>query len=185
MRWSFLAFATKTWWPHSSSRRLTHGEWVPTSMAMRSGCSESNRRRMASGVVRSLPSSMTSPLSVSIRHRWPYLSPRSRPAVIFAAPLLPLFSWADPPSIEPFRARTYLQTLAQGTARGIGLLIPSKVEHWALRRKRLRLGRRTLAVSARSPQDPAPEHEASFLLPSFWLSEPRPLPVRVPHPCRS
>src|SRR5215210_7895924 len=43
--------------PHSSSSRLTQGEWVPTSMAMRrSGCSESNRRLMASGVVRSLPS---------------------------------------------------------------------------------------------------------------------------------
>src|SRR5215211_6501064 len=27
--------------------------------------------------------------------------------------------------------------------------------------------------------------QASLLLPNFWLSEPRPLPVRVPRPCRS
>jgi hypothetical protein len=37
-------------------------------------------------------------------------------------------SWADPPFIEPYGARINLQTLAQGTARGIGLLIPSKVD---------------------------------------------------------
>src|SRR5215207_5799997 len=49
--------------------------------------------------------------------------------------------------------------------------------------KKKRKGR-ALAVSARSPQDPAPEHEANFLLPNFWLSEPRPLPVRLPHPYR-
>src|SRR5215203_3766051 len=28
-------------------------------------------------------------------------------------------------------------------------------------------------------------HAASFLLPNFWLSDPRPLLVRVPHPRRS
>src|SRR5215216_1219611 len=36
---------------------------------------------------------------------------------------------------------------------------------------------------------PLPSHpirgQASLLLPNFWLSEPRPLPVRVPRPCRS
>src|SRR4051794_22743551 len=37
MRWSFLAFATRISYPHSSRRRLTHGEWVPTSMATVSG----------------------------------------------------------------------------------------------------------------------------------------------------
>jgi hypothetical protein len=40
-------------------------------------------------------------------------------------------------------------------------------------------------VSTRSPQDPASEHEANSLLPNFWLSEPRPLPARLPRPCSS
>jgi hypothetical protein len=39
------------------------------SMAIRSGSSEAKRRLKASGLVGSLPSSMTSPLSVSMRHR--------------------------------------------------------------------------------------------------------------------
>ena len=47
-----------------SSTLLTHGEWVPASMAMRRGSSEAKRRLKASGVVRSLPSSITSPLSL-------------------------------------------------------------------------------------------------------------------------
>jgi hypothetical protein len=43
--------------------RLTQGEWVPVSMAMRiGGRSEAKRLLRASGVVRSLPSSITSPL---------------------------------------------------------------------------------------------------------------------------
>jgi hypothetical protein len=69
MNLSFLALASRTSWPHSSSTLLAHGEWVPVSMAMRSGrCSEEKRRLNASGVVRSLPSSITSALSVSMRH---------------------------------------------------------------------------------------------------------------------
>src|SRR5215213_8163451 len=63
------ALATKTSWPHSSKSRLTQGEWVPVSIAMRSEGSETKRRLRASGVVRSLPSSTTSPLCVSMRHR--------------------------------------------------------------------------------------------------------------------
>jgi hypothetical protein len=70
MSLSLRALATKTSWPHSSSTRLTQGEWVPASMAMRSSCSEAKRRKKASGVVRSLPSSITSPLTVSMRQRW-------------------------------------------------------------------------------------------------------------------
>ena len=51
--------ATKTSWPHSSKSRLTQGEWVPVSMAMRiGGSSEAKRRLRASGVVASLPSSI-------------------------------------------------------------------------------------------------------------------------------
>ena len=69
MSLSLRALATKTSWPHSSSTLLAHGEWVPASMAMRMGCSEAKRRLKASGVVRSLPSSMTSPLCWSMRHR--------------------------------------------------------------------------------------------------------------------
>ena len=44
--------ATSTSWPHSSKSRLTQGEWVPASIAMRIGPSEEKRRRKASGVVR-------------------------------------------------------------------------------------------------------------------------------------
>ena len=61
--------ATKTSWPHSSSSLLTHGECVPASMATRIGRSEAKRRLMASGLVRSLPSSIASALCVSMRHR--------------------------------------------------------------------------------------------------------------------
>src|ERR671913_506775 len=69
MSLSLRALATKTSWAHPSSRRLTHGEWVPASIAMRKGCSDAKRRLKASGVVRSLPSSITSPLCESMRHR--------------------------------------------------------------------------------------------------------------------
>ncbi len=51
------------------AKRLIHGEWVPASMAMRIGRSESKRRPKASGVVRSLPSSITSSLLASRRHK--------------------------------------------------------------------------------------------------------------------
>src|SRR5215217_5218320 len=56
MSLSLRGFATRTSWPHSSSTRLTHGEWVPASMAMRMGRSEAKRRLKVSGLVRSLPS---------------------------------------------------------------------------------------------------------------------------------
>src|ERR687897_567224 len=69
MSLSLRALATRTSWPHSSSTLLAQGEWVPASMATRSEGSEAKRRLRASGVVLSLPSSITSPLSVSIRHR--------------------------------------------------------------------------------------------------------------------
>src|SRR5215204_4993609 len=48
MSLSFLALATKTSWPHSSSTLLAQGEWVPASIAMRMGCSETKRRLRAS-----------------------------------------------------------------------------------------------------------------------------------------
>src|SRR5215208_6575470 len=70
-------------------------------MATHSGRSEQKRCLRASGVVRSLPSSITSPLSVSSRHRWLYLSPRSIPSVIDGFLLLPSsmgrssFLWAS------------------------------------------------------------------------------------------
>src|SRR5215208_3737148 len=50
MSLSLRALATKTSWPHSSKKRLTQGEWVPASMAIRiGGCSEAKRRLKASG----------------------------------------------------------------------------------------------------------------------------------------
>src|SRR5215211_5502272 len=120
MSLNFLALATRTSWPHSSSKRLTQGEWVPTSMAILREYSESKRRLRAPGVVRSLPSSMTSPLSVSMRQRRLYLSPRSSPAVIFGWSLLPSISRADPPShIGPLEPVEHLQThrvLRRGSA---------------------------------------------------------------------
>jgi len=36
------ALATSTSWPHSSKSRLTQGEWVPVSTAMRKGRSEAS-----------------------------------------------------------------------------------------------------------------------------------------------
>src|SRR5215212_12192057 len=115
MSLSLRALATRTSWPHSSSTLLTHGEWVPASMAIRRGSSEEKRRLKASGVVRSLPSSMTSPLSESMRHRRLYLSPRSNPAVIFGRPLLPSMVGR---SSFPYWAFRALRTFAdrKGTA---------------------------------------------------------------------
>ena len=116
MSLSLRALATRTSWPHSSSTLLAHGEWVPASMAMRiGGCSEAKRRLRVSGVVRSLPSSMTSPLCWSIRHRYEYLSPRSNPAVVFGSSLLPSMVGRSSFHIGRFRAR---RTLAdpKGTA---------------------------------------------------------------------
>src|SRR5215216_4212919 len=107
MSLNFLALATRTLWPHSSSKRLTQGEWVPTSMAILREYSESKRCLRLSGVVRSLPSSMTSPLSVSIRHRWLYLSPRSSPAVISGRSLLPSVMGRFLLPLSLYGARTY------------------------------------------------------------------------------
>src|SRR5215218_5345366 len=121
MSLNFLALATRTSWPHSSSKRLTQGEWVPTSIAILRAYSESKRRLRASGVVRSLPSSMTSPLAVSMRQRQLYLSPRSNPAVIFGWSLLPSISRADPPfQIGPLASERARIAFAdpEGTAYG-------------------------------------------------------------------
>src|SRR5215212_12271742 len=119
MSLSLRALATRTSWPHSSSTLLTHGEWVPASMAIRRGSSEEKRRLKASGVVRSLPSSMTSPLSESMRHRRLYLSPRSNPAVIFGRPLLPSMVGRSTFHIGPLEPGEQLQTqrvLRRGSA---------------------------------------------------------------------
>jgi hypothetical protein len=51
MSLSFLALATKTSWPHSSSTLLAQGEWVPASTAIGIGCSEAKRRQKASGLL--------------------------------------------------------------------------------------------------------------------------------------
>jgi hypothetical protein len=48
MSLSLRALATNTSWPHSSKSRLTQGEWVPVSMAMRTEGSEAKRRLRAS-----------------------------------------------------------------------------------------------------------------------------------------
>src|SRR5215218_10788946 len=77
------------------------------------------------GGAQSRPSSITSPLCVSMTHRWEYLSPRSNPAVIFSCALLPSMVgrssfpyWA----LEPVE---YLQTLRVLRIWGVGLLISS------------------------------------------------------------
>jgi hypothetical protein len=66
MSLSLRAWATRTSWPHSSSTRLTQREWMPDSMAMRMGSSEAKRRLKASGIVRSMPSSIISPRFVLV-----------------------------------------------------------------------------------------------------------------------
>src|SRR5215211_1200321 len=112
MSLSLRELATSTSWPHSSSTLLAQGEWVPASIAMRiGGCSEVKRRLKASGVVRSLPSSITSPLSESRRQRGRSscrLCP-IRLSYLDALCYHPLR--ADPPSILGVRARQTLQTL--------------------------------------------------------------------------
>src|SRR5215210_7393241 len=116
---NFLALAIRTSWPHSSSTLLAHGQWVPASMAIRRGSSEEKRRLKASGVVRSLPSSITSPLCESMRHRRLYLSPRSNPAVIFGRPLLPSMVGRSSFHIGPLEPVEHLQTfrvLRRGSA---------------------------------------------------------------------
>src|SRR5215208_5861313 len=81
MSLSLRELATRTSWPHSSSTLLAHGEWVPASIAMRiGGRSEEKRRLKLSGLARSLPYSITSPLCESMRQRYEYLSPRATPA---------------------------------------------------------------------------------------------------------
>jgi hypothetical protein len=82
------------------------GGWVPASTAMRiGGSSEAKRRLRASGVVRSLPSSITSPLCWSMRQRGRSTCRRGpiRLSCLVAVCYHPL--WADPPSILGVRAR--------------------------------------------------------------------------------
>jgi hypothetical protein len=91
--------ATKTSWPHSSSTLLTHGECVPASMATRiGGRSEAKRRLRASGVVRSLPSSIASPPSVSMRHRDSCICRPSPIRLSSVGGCCYHHPWADPPS---------------------------------------------------------------------------------------
>jgi hypothetical protein len=71
MSLSLRAFATSTSWPQRFSSRLTQGEWVPASIATRIGSEPENRRSRAFGLVERRASSITSPLSASIRHSWP------------------------------------------------------------------------------------------------------------------
>ena len=98
MNFSLRELATKTSWPHSSKSRLTQGEWVPVSMAIRKCCSEAKRRLRASGVVRSLPSSITSPFRVSMRHRGGRSTCRLDPIRPLSSFVLCYHPWwADPP----------------------------------------------------------------------------------------
>jgi hypothetical protein len=88
-------------------------------MVILRGCSESKRRLRASGVVRSLPSSMTSPLSVSIRHIWGCICHRD-PARLSSL-VAPCYHYSRADSSfhsEPIGSSYILQTLTQGTALG-------------------------------------------------------------------
>src|SRR5829696_8594053 len=111
------ALATNTSWPHSSKSRLTQGEWVPVSIAMRSEGSETKRRLRASGVVRSLPSSRTSPLCVSMRHRGRSTCRRDPIRLSPSVALCYHPWWADPPSYWAVRACILLAD-PKGTAYG-------------------------------------------------------------------
>src|SRR5918993_1105017 len=118
MSLSLRALATKTSWAHSSSTLLAQGEWVPASMAMRSEDSEAKRRLKASGVVLSLPSSISSPLSES-RRQWGRSICRLCPIRLSSVDALCYYPWwADPP-LWAVRARQPLQTprvLRRGSA---------------------------------------------------------------------
>src|SRR5919112_2999443 len=121
MSLSLRELATKTSWVHSSSTLLAHGEWVPASIAMRiGGRSEEKRGLKLSGLVRSLPSSITSPLCESMRQRGKSTC-RPSPSRLSASDALCYYPWwADPPSIVGLRARrTFadpLRVLRRGSA---------------------------------------------------------------------
>src|SRR5919108_993301 len=96
MSLTLLALATRTSEPHSSSKRLTQGEWVPTSMAIFSRwCMESKRSRKASGVVRSRLSPTISPLWASRRHRDGCACPRDPARLSSLGAPCYHSSWAD------------------------------------------------------------------------------------------
>ena len=76
------ALATITSCPKLFSSRLTHGEWVPTSIATRHGFIVAKTCVIASLVVPTLASRNTSPFSSSMQYRL-VLSPRSIPTVTF------------------------------------------------------------------------------------------------------
>ena len=119
MSLSFLALATNASWPHSSKSRLTQGEWVPASMAMRIGSrSEAKRRLKASEVVRSLPSSITSPLLVSMRQRGRSIC-RLCPIRLSCLVVRCYHPWwADPPFHWAVRARIVFADLRVLRSRG-------------------------------------------------------------------
>src|SRR5580704_5871908 len=75
-----LALATITSCPNAVSSRLTHGEWLPTSMAIRQRCIAPNACSIPFFVVATLRSPITSPSSASTQYRL-VLSPRSIPIV--------------------------------------------------------------------------------------------------------
>src|SRR5829696_1225849 len=84
---------------------------------MRSEGSETKRRLRASGVVRSLPSSRTSPFCVSMRHRGRSTCRRDPIRLSPSVALCYHPWWADPPSYWAVRARILLAD-PKGTAYG-------------------------------------------------------------------
>src|SRR5271166_1022018 len=81
------ACATITSWPSSLSRRLTHGECIPVSSAIRLRGIVAKTPFIAFGVVPSFCSLRTSPASSSTQYQLER-SPRSRPMVSFRSKFL-------------------------------------------------------------------------------------------------
>jgi hypothetical protein len=57
--------ATMTSCPAAAARRLTHGEWVPTSRMTRAGGSVATKDCSAAGIVATLPRAVTVPATSS------------------------------------------------------------------------------------------------------------------------
>src|SRR5215217_336751 len=107
---------------------------------MRSEGSETKRRLRASGVVRSLPSSRTSPFCVSMRHRGRSTCRRDPIRLSPSVALCYHPWWADPPSYWAVRARILLAD-PKGTAYG-GLAFSSHLRRKHLLRTRVNKGKK-------------------------------------------
>src|SRR5215469_18016653 len=126
-----LGLATTVSCPNSCRKRLTQGEWVPTSMAIRARPQEPNLSTIPALLVVTCPSRRISPSLLSMQYRL-VLSPRSIPIVTdCCAPLAFTAAFGFCRELLRFfmagllcTSSAYLGSLSHPV--GAGLLIPSR-----------------------------------------------------------